>query len=71
MFENAFAKFSGSKYAVELSGTDALFLALKCLNLKKDDEVIVPAHTFIATALSVFHAIVKLFYVILIQILYL
>ena len=36
VFENAFAKFSNSRYAVGTSsGTDALFLALKCLNLKK------------------------------------
>ena len=61
VFENAFAKFSNSRYAVGTSsGTDALFLALKCLNLKKNDEVIVPAHTFIATALSVFHANCKI-----------
>lgn len=60
-FEDEFAKFCGKNYAVGTSsGTDALILALKCLNLKKNDEVIVPAHTFIATALSVYHASCKI-----------
>lgn len=56
VFENNFAKFSKKKFAVGVSsGTDALFLALKSLSLKKNDEIIVPAHTFIATALSVIY----------------
>ncbi len=60
-FEKKFAKFSGSKYAVGTSsGTDALFLALKIINLKKDDEVIIPAHTFIATALSAYYTKCKI-----------
>jgi dTDP-4-amino-4,6-dideoxygalactose transaminase len=57
LFEDNFAKFSKKKFAIGVSsGTDALFLALKALYLKKNDEVIVPAHTFIATALSVIYA---------------
>jgi dTDP-4-amino-4,6-dideoxygalactose transaminase len=57
VFEENFANFSNKKYAVGVSsGTDALFLALKSLSLKKNDEVILPAHTFIATALSVIYA---------------
>ena len=57
IFEKNFAKFSEKKFAIGVSsGTDALFLALKSLSLKKNDEVIVPAHTFIATALSVIYA---------------
>ena len=35
-FERKFAKLSGTKYAVGCAtGTDALLLALKCINLKK------------------------------------
>ena len=50
-FEQKFKEFVGSKYAVSLnSATAALHLALKAINLQKDDEVIVPTNTFIATA---------------------
>ncbi|MBI4225669.1 DegT/DnrJ/EryC1/StrS family aminotransferase [Candidatus Roizmanbacteria bacterium] len=53
-FEKKFAKFIGTKYAVGLnSGTSALHLALKILNTKQGDEVIVPVNTFIATAWAV------------------
>lgn len=38
------------------SGTDALTLALKALDIRAGDEVIVPAMTFIATAEAVVHA---------------
>ena len=54
IFENNFSKLSKIKYSVGCaSGTDALILALKSLNLKKKDEVIVPALTYISTGLSV------------------
>lgn len=57
IFEKEFAKFCNTKYAVTVnSGTSALILALKTLNLKPNDEVIVPSHTFVATANSVIHA---------------
>ena len=53
-FENNYAKLSNVKFALGCaSGTDALRLALLSLNLKKDDEVIVPAMTYISTGLSV------------------
>jgi dTDP-4-amino-4,6-dideoxygalactose transaminase len=53
-FEQKFAKYTGSKYAVGVSnGTAALHLALKALGLKKGDEVIIPNITFVATANSV------------------
>ena len=53
-FEERFAKFVGSKFAVGVSnGTAALHLTLKSLGLKKGDEVIVPDITFVATANSV------------------
>lgn len=49
-FENEFANFANSKYAVAVSnGTLALDLALKTLNLQSDDEVIVTPRTFLAS----------------------
>jgi len=54
IFEEAFAHFCEAKYGVGVnSGTDALHLALMALDIKEGDEVIVPTHTFIATALCV------------------
>jgi dTDP-4-amino-4,6-dideoxygalactose transaminase len=54
LFEQEFAKFCGSDYCVGVSsGTAALFLALSALGIKDGDEVIVPAFTYIATALAV------------------
>ena len=51
-FENKFAKFSNSKYAVGCAtGTDALLLALKSLNLKKNHEIIIPGMSYISTGL--------------------
>ena len=53
-FENNFSKLSQNRYSVGCaSGTDALILALKSLNLKKHHEIIVPAMTYISTGLSV------------------
>ncbi len=55
-FEQEFADYCGARYAVGLnSGTDALFLGLLSLGIGRNDEVIVPALTFIATALAVSH----------------
>ena len=54
LFEEAFSKFCEVQYGVGVnSGTDALHLALMALDIKEGDEVIVPTHTFIATALCV------------------
>ena len=51
-FEKKFSKLSNSKYAVGCAtGTDALLLALKSLNLKKKHEVIIPGMSYISTAL--------------------
>ncbi len=48
-FEEAFAKYNGTKRAVSLqSGTAALHMALYELGVGKNDEVIVPSLTFIA-----------------------
>ena len=50
-FEEDFKKYLGVKHAIGVSsGTSALFLAYNELNLQPGDEVIVPSHTFIATA---------------------
>ncbi|MGQ9896458.1 MAG: DegT/DnrJ/EryC1/StrS family aminotransferase [Acidobacteriota bacterium] len=53
-FERAFADYVGTQYCVGVaSGLDALRLALEALGIGPGDEVIVPAHTFIASALAV------------------
>jgi len=50
-FEKEIAKFCGIKYAISVnSGTDALFLSLKALGIKKNDEVITTPFSFISTA---------------------
>jgi dTDP-4-amino-4,6-dideoxygalactose transaminase len=53
-FEDAFADFLGVRHAIALAnGTDALQLALLATGLGRDDEVLVPGNTFIATAEAV------------------
>lgn len=53
-FEENLAKFVGAKYAVGLnSGYDALHVSLRALGVGPGDEVIVPSHTFVATASAV------------------
>ena len=53
-FENKFAKFTNTKYAIAVSNaTSALFLTLKSLGIGKGDEIIVPDLTFVATANAV------------------
>ena len=54
LFECLFSEFTESKYTVSCaSGTDALELILRALEIGKNDEVILPTNTFIATALAV------------------
>ena len=49
-FENKFANLIGTKFAVGVnSGTDAIKLSLKVLNVGPGDEVITAANTFVAT----------------------
>ena len=49
-FEKNFAKLIGTKYAVGVnSGTDAIKLSLRALNIGYGDEVITAANTFVAT----------------------
>ncbi len=53
-FEQAFARWIGVDFAIGVAtGLDALRLSLLALGIKTDDEVILPANTFIATALAV------------------
>ena len=53
-FEANFAKFNQRKYGIAVSsGTAALEIAVKSLNLKKNSEVIIPAFSIISTALCV------------------
>ncbi|MDO7975852.1 DegT/DnrJ/EryC1/StrS family aminotransferase [Oceanotoga teriensis] len=53
-FENNFSNFLGSKYCIGVnSGLDALILAIRSLDIGKEDEVIVPANTYIATVLGI------------------
>lgn len=55
-FENSFAEYLGTKYAVGVnSGSAALILALEALGIGLGDEVIVPVNTYIATAFAVSH----------------
>ncbi len=49
-FEQKIAEYVGSKHAVSVnSGTSALFLCIKALDIGKDDEVITTPFTFIAS----------------------
>jgi dTDP-4-amino-4,6-dideoxygalactose transaminase len=53
-FEEHLAAFVGTKYAVGLnSGYDALHLSLRAAGIGPGDEVIVPAHTFVASCSAV------------------
>jgi dTDP-4-amino-4,6-dideoxygalactose transaminase len=53
-FEAAFARYIEVPHCLGVaSGTDALHLALRALEIGPGDEVLVPANTYIATALAV------------------
>ena len=53
-FEREFADYCGTRFSLGCaSGTDAIHIALRALGIGPGDEVIVPAMTFIATALGV------------------
>lgn len=56
-FEAEFASYCQAKYCIGVgNGLDALHLILRALDIGPGDEVIVPAHTFIATWLAVSYA---------------
>lgn len=53
-FEKEFASYCDSKFCIGCgNGLDALMLILRAYDIGEGDEVIVPANTFIATALAV------------------
>jgi dTDP-4-amino-4,6-dideoxygalactose transaminase len=53
-FENRFATFIGARNVVGVnSGTSALHLAVLAAGIKPGDKVLLPAHTFVATAWAV------------------
>ena len=56
-FEESLAHFVGARFAVGLnSGYDALHISLRAAGIGAGDEVIVPAHTFVATCSAVVNA---------------
>jgi dTDP-4-amino-4,6-dideoxygalactose transaminase len=56
-FEEQFAAYCGARYCVGVgSGTAAIEMALRALDIGNGDEVIIPANTFIASALGVSQA---------------
>lgn len=56
-FEENLAAFVGTQYAVGLnSGYDALHLSLRAAGIGAGDEVMVPAHTFVASASAIVNA---------------
>jgi dTDP-4-amino-4,6-dideoxygalactose transaminase len=53
-FEAAFAEFVGCRHAIGVANcTDGLQLALLACGLSPGDEVVLPSHTFVATAAAV------------------
>ncbi len=50
-FSTALAQYLGVRYVIPCAnGTDALQIAMMALNFKPGDEIIVPVHTYVATA---------------------
>jgi len=59
-FEDIYSKYNNFKYCIcTNSGTSALHLSLLALNLKKNSEVIVSPHTFLATISAIEYANLK------------
>jgi dTDP-4-amino-4,6-dideoxygalactose transaminase len=53
-FESSLARFMGVKHAFGVAnGTDAIIIGLKAAGIGAGDEVILPSHTYIATAAAV------------------
>ena len=53
-FEDSFSNYNNRKYGIAVSsGTAALEISMKALNLKKGSEVIIPTFSIISTALCV------------------
>lgn len=63
-FENAFSNYIGTKYATGVcNGTVAIQVAIKALGITKDDEVICPTFTYIASANPITEAGAKVVFV--------
>jgi dTDP-4-amino-4,6-dideoxygalactose transaminase len=61
LFENNFAKYLGINHFIGCAnGTDALEVAIKSLDLKENDEIIVQGNTYIASCLGVLNNNIKL-----------
>src|SRR3990167_9447740 len=57
LFEREFAQMCGVKHAIGVgNGTDALFLALKALDIRPSEEVITTPYSFYATTASICNA---------------
>ena len=57
LFERELAVFCGVARAVGVgNATDGIELILRALGLGEGDEIILPAHTFVASAAAVVHA---------------
>jgi dTDP-4-amino-4,6-dideoxygalactose transaminase len=53
-FEQRLAEFSGARHAIGVAnGTDALIIGLKAVGIGPGDEVILPSHTYIASAAAI------------------
>ena len=56
-FETALANFTGAQHALGVAnGTDALIIGLRAAGMGAGDEVIVPSHTYVASAASIHFA---------------
>ncbi len=56
IFENKISNIMRKKYTVGVSsGTNALYLALKCLGIGKGDQVIVPCLSWLSTFTAAYH----------------
>jgi dTDP-4-amino-4,6-dideoxygalactose transaminase len=63
-FEKDFAQFCGAKHGLGFnSGTSALHVAMKLLNVGEGDEVITTPHTFVATSWAISYVGAKPVYV--------
>ena len=63
-FESAFANYIGCKYAIGVgSGTSALTLSIKTLNIGPGDEVITVPNSYIATAFAISENSAKVMFV--------
>ncbi len=55
--ESTLAKYSNNRYGIGVAnGSDAIYIALKALGVRKGDSVISPTFTFFATAGSIVRA---------------